>query len=177
MDVVLTFAVIAVVLLVGAAAVYNGLASLRQEVRDAWGTMDLHLRRRYDLLAPLVAAVRATGEPYPPALTAALTAKNQAAVAFNPQQLAAAEATLSAHLRELFAQPPQSLANDLNFARCRADLLGVAVAIDLARGHHNAAVEAYNAALDSFPHDVAAVAFGFKPQPTFEAAASAQTAT
>ena len=99
--------------------------------------------------------------------------KNQAAVAFNPQQLAEAEATLSAHLRELFDQPPKNLANDPNFAKCRADLLGVAVAIELARGQHNGAVEAYNAALESFPHDVAAVAFGFKPQPTFEATPAA----
>ncbi len=172
MDLLLTVAMIVLVLLVGAAAAYNGLAFLRQDVRDAWGAMDQQLRRRYEMLPPLVAVVRATGEPYPPALSAALTAKNQAAVAFNPQQLATAEAALSAHLRDLFDQPPASLANDPGFARSRSDLSAAATAIGQAGRRHNDAVAAYNAALESFPHDVAAVAFGFKPQPTFEPAAA-----
>ena len=172
MDVLWIAAVTALVLLLVTAAAYNGLASLRQDVRDAWGEMDRHLRRRYDLLPPLVACARSTGDPHPPALAAALVAKNQAAVAFNPQQLAAAEAALSAHLRELFDHLPPALAAAPAFRQVKADLSAVAVAITQSARRYNDAVHAYNTVLLSFPHDVVATAFGFKPQPTFELAPS-----
>jgi LemA protein len=168
MDIVWTVAILGVAVLLWTAAAHNGLASLRQDVRGAWGVLDEQLRRRYELLSPLVAVARDAGEGSHPALSAALTAKNQAAVAFNPQQLAAAEASLTASLRSLFDQPPQALANNRAFADARTDLAAVARSIELAVSRHNAAVQAYNAALVSFPHDVVAALFGFKPQPPFE---------
>ena len=166
MDGALIIAVLFAALLLLLIAAHNGLASLRQDVRDAWGAMDAELRRRYDLLPGLVAAARAAGPTIPAALAAAMTAKNRAAVAFSPHQLADAEAALSAHLRDLFAQPPASLAGVPAFARSRSVLLAAQLRVDDASRRYNAAVEDYNAALGSFPHDVVAAAFGFKPQPT-----------
>ncbi len=168
--VVLTAVVAAAAVLLAAAGTYNGLSALRQDVRDAWAQMDGQLRRRYDLLPALTAAARATGEPVPPPLAAALAAKNRATVAFNPQQLAAAEAGVTAGLRDLFAAPPPALADAPAYARLRADLSAVDATIDGAARRYNDAVHAYNAALASFPHDVAAALFGFKPQPMFEPA-------
>ena len=167
MDVLLTLAVIAVVVLLATLAAYNGLAGLRQDVRDAWAAMDAELRRRSDLLPPLAAAVRATGEPSPVPLAAVLAAKNQAAVAFNPHQLAEAEAALSSALEQLFAAPPATLAGNPAFARCRADLATAGDRMAAAGRRYNAAVHAYNAARVSFPHDAVAATFDFKPQPTF----------
>ena len=167
MDVLLTLAVIGVVVLLATLAAYNGLAGLGQDVREAWAAMDAELRRRSDLLPPLAAAARATGEPQPPLLAAVLAAKNQAAVAFNPHQLAEAEAAMSAALAELFAAPPAALVGNPAFARCRADLSVAGDRIAAAGRRYNAAVHAYNAARASFPHDAVAATFGFKPQPTF----------
>jgi LemA protein len=167
MDGFLIVAAVLVVVLLLVTAAHNGLAMLRQDVRDAWGSMDAQLRRRYDLLPPLVSIARATGEPIPPALAAALTAKNQAAVAFNPHQLAEAEAALTAHLRELFARPPGPLSALPAFAPSRALLLAAQSDIDRSVRRYNEVVEAYNTALLSFPHDIVALAFGFKAQPVF----------
>ena len=168
-DVVLMVVVVTgVVVLLVAVAAYNGLSALRQDVRDAWGDMDGQLRRRYELLGPLTSAARTAGGPTPPALAAVLEAKNRAAVAFNPAQLADAEADITAGLRELFSGPPPALAAAPAFARARADLLAVDAAIGGAGRRYNDAVHAYNAARVSFPHDAVALAFGFKAQPMFE---------
>lgn len=160
-DAFLTFAALAVAALLVVAGAYNGLAALRQEVRDAWADMDAELRHRYDLLPSLVAASRAAGEA-PPALAAVLAAKNQAAVAFSPQQLATAEAALSAHLRELFATRVAGLDQP------RADLTAAEGRIVRAARRYNAAVAEYSAVRGSFPHGVVAATCGFQAQPAFE---------
>ncbi len=154
-EVSLAIAVVVAVAALVTAGAYNGLAELRQAVRDAWAGLDGDLRRRSDLLPPLASAAR--GDPR---LAAVLAAKNRAAVAFNPEQLAAAEGELTAHLRTLLADPA--------FAGHRPDLSAAHSRLAAAVGRYNRAVLAYNAARASFPHDAVAAVFGFKPQPTFE---------
>jgi LemA protein len=166
-DAALFAAVFAIVAALAAMGTYNGLKALRAEVRDAWADMDAELVRRYELLPPLVAAARATCDPTPAGLSAAVAARNRAAVAFDPQQLADAESAVTAGLRALFASPPPALAAHPSYARSRADLLAAEGRITDAGDRYNATVAAYNAALRSFPQDWAAAAFGFKPQPTF----------
>ena len=52
-----TIAIIAVVLLYFI-AVYNGLVSRQNQVKEAWATIDTQLKRRYDLIPNLVETVR-----------------------------------------------------------------------------------------------------------------------
>ena len=53
----IAIAVVAVILLYFI-AVYNGLVSRRNQVREAWSTIDTQLKRRYDLIPNLVESVR-----------------------------------------------------------------------------------------------------------------------
>ena len=39
-------------------AVYNGLIARRNQVREAWATVDTQLKRRYDLIPNLIETVR-----------------------------------------------------------------------------------------------------------------------
>ncbi len=162
MDVFLSAALIAVVVLLATAAAHNGLAALRQDVRDAWAAMDAELRHRYDLLPPLVVAARSNGRPAPPALAAVLSARNRAAVAFNPQQLAEAESALTRHVHELFD------AADPDLARRRPELLAAEGRIGRAIRRYNDAVSGYNAVRASFPHDLVAAVFGYTAQVPFD---------
>ena len=52
-----TVAVIVVILLY-IIAVYNGLIARRNQVREAWATVDTQLKRRYDLIPNLIETVR-----------------------------------------------------------------------------------------------------------------------
>ena len=161
MEVAALVSILILVAVVTTAAAYNAVASLRQDVRDAWAAMDAELRRRAELLPAVVNAARADGGPTPPALAAAVAARNRAAVAIDADHLAVAESDLSRHLRELFASTSPALAG------CRAGLTSADAAIAAAGGRYNDAVGSYNAALASFPTSWAATAFGFGPQAVF----------
>ena len=167
MDFVALVVVAVVAAALTAAAAYNGLADGRQAVRDAWSALDAALRRRADGIAPLAALARVAGET-PADLTVALSAKNQAAVAFNPRQLAEAESALTGALTRLLAEPPPDLSSQPGFGRCKSDLVAAGRALSAEVGRYNDAVATYNATLASVPHQWAAVAFGFKPQLPFE---------
>ena len=165
MDGLSILAVLLVVVLLTALAAYNGLMSLRQDVRAAWAAMDVQLHKRYALIPPLASAARGPDASAPPGLAAAVAAKNRAAVAFNPAQLASAEADLTAGLHALFASPPPGTVGTPAFDRARAELAAAEATIATAARTYNAAVADYNAALRSFPMDWAALLFGFRPQP------------
>ena len=47
-----------VILLVFVAWIYNGLVRARNRVDNAWGQVDVQLRRRYDLIPNLVETVK-----------------------------------------------------------------------------------------------------------------------
>ena len=53
----IAIAVIAVILLYFI-AVYNGLIARKNQVREAWSTIDTQLKRRYDLIPNLIETVR-----------------------------------------------------------------------------------------------------------------------
>ena len=46
------------VVLVGAAAMYNGLVKLREQAEAAWADIDVQLKRRHDLIPNLVETVK-----------------------------------------------------------------------------------------------------------------------
>ncbi|MBL8041190.1 MAG: LemA family protein, partial [Chthonomonas sp.] len=47
-----------VLILFAAIGIYNGLVSLRQQTGNAWGQIDVQLKRRYDLIPNLVETVK-----------------------------------------------------------------------------------------------------------------------
>src|SRR5438270_9482071 len=97
------------VLVVGVLVVmsaYNGLVSLREQVRGAWAQIDVLLKRRYDLIPNLVETVKGYAAHERQTLEAVIVARNQAATAAamgNPAQLSQAEGALGGALRQLFA--------------------------------------------------------------------------
>ncbi len=172
-EVLTILGILVALVLVGMLAAYNGVADLRQDVRTAWRAMDEALRQRYDRLPALVAAVRNAGSPddrVGAALAAATAAKNNAAVAFSPEQLAAAEAKLSVALSDLFshATARPELTGDPAFQKARTEMLASDAEITKARLAYNDAVVTYNSAVRSFPYDVVATAAGLKQQVTFD---------
>ena len=75
-----TIAVIAVLLLYFI-AVYNGLVARRNQVREAWATVDTQLKRRYDLIPNLVETVRGAAKHESETLSAVTAARNAAMAA------------------------------------------------------------------------------------------------
>jgi len=169
-EAVVVVGIIAAIVLLMLLSTYNGLMQQRQEVRSAWAQIDEQLKRRYDLVPVLISTVQSQGGTAAAKLPAVSAAKNQAAVAFNPTQLAQAEAALSVAIHDVLATIANdpALSGNSSLIEIRQQLLASEKQIDQARQRYNERVDALNATLASFPQVVTAKVIGLHEQPGFE---------
>ncbi len=153
---------------------YNGLVRRRNRTEEAWSEIDVELKRRHDLIPNLVETVKgyaaheqATFE----AVTAARAGAVSAGATGDPAKIAPAEDRLTQSLRSLFAvaeQYPQLRAVE-TFTRLQEELTATEDKIEYARRYYNTSARDYNIALQTFPRNLVAGAFGFRPVGYFEA--------
>jgi LemA protein len=164
-----------VVIAVWAMSAYNGLVGLRNQVKNAFAQIDVQLKRRYDLIPNLVETAkgyikheRETLEAVIAARSAAMSA--QASASADPtdggavRQLGVAENALGASLGRFFAVAeayPDLKANQ-NMLQVSEELTSTENKIAFARQAFNDTVMGYNIAVEQFPGNLLANAFGFK---------------
>jgi LemA protein len=158
--------------LAAGAWIYNRLVAERNLAREGYADIDVQLKRRADLVPPLVEAVRAYAA-YEKATLTAVTELRTHALGFGPQPAAArfgAERELGAKLKQLLLLQenyPQ-LKADANFRELSSRLVDTEDKLEHARRFYNGAVNQYRNRLESFPDVIVARAFGFAPLPFFE---------
>lgn len=163
-----TIAVIAVVLLYFV-MVYNGLVSRRNQVREAWSTIDTQLKRRYDLIPNLIETVRGAAKHERETLTA-VTAARDAAMAAGGATRADAENKLTETLKNLFAVSenyPTLRANE-NFLDLQRELTDTETKIQAARQFYNNVVMGLNTQIEQFPSNIIARMFNITQEKMFE---------
>ena len=167
---------VVVVLAFGAVLAYNGLVRMRTRTAEAWSQIDVELKRRHDLIPNLVQTVtgyavheRGTFD----AVTQARAAAVSAGTSGNPGEIARAENALSASLRSLFAVAENypALRAVESFTQLQEQLTATEDKLEYARRYYNASARDYDAALQTFPRNLLAGAFGFRPVGFFEAEA------
>ena len=159
-----------VLILFGAIAMYNQLVSLRQQTGNAWGQIDVQLKRRYDLIPNLVETVKGYMAHEKDTLERVIQARNQALQATGPAEKAKAESAVSGALANIFALTeayPELKANE-NMAILQEELRSTENKISFARQYYNDIVTAYNTKIESFPWNIFAGAGNFKPRELFE---------
>jgi len=156
-------------------ATYNRLVTFRQRVKEAWADIDVQLKRRHDLIPNLVETVKGyvTHESTVfQNVTQARAAAVAAGASASPQERAQAENMLTTALRSVFAVAenyPQLQAVQ-EFKDLSENLTATEDKIAFARRFYNGNVRDYNTALQTFPTNVLAGAFGFKSEEYFELA-------
>jgi len=159
-----------VLLVIFAIGIYNRLVRLRNRVEAAWSQIDVQLKRRYDLIPNLVETVKGYAAHERETLDAVITARQQTAQADSVEDRAQAENMLTGALRQLFAVAeayPDLKANQ-NFLALQEELTGTESRIAFSRQFYNEQVLAYDNATETFPTNIFASAFNFKPKPYFE---------
>jgi LemA protein len=168
-----------VLIAVGAVLVvslYNKLVQLRNRVRNAFAQIDVQLTRRYDLIPNLIESVKGYMQHERETLEAVVQARNAAvtglrAAAADPangeaiKALAAAETTLGGTLGRLFALAesyPDLKANE-NMLRFQEELSSTENKVAFSRQAFNDAVLGYNNACETFPSNIVANTFNFRP--------------
>jgi LemA protein len=159
-----------VLILFGCIWIYNNLVTLRQQTANAWGQIDVQLKRRYDLIPNLVETVKGYMKFEQETLEKVIQARNMAIGARTPGQKAAADQQVTSSLNGLFAiaeQYPDLKANQ-NMLSLQEELKSTENKIAFARQYYNDVVTVYNTKLEVFPSSIFASAGGFKPRELFE---------
>ena len=170
--------VVAAILVFWFVGAYNGLISLKNQTYNALKQIDVQLKRRHDLIPNLVQAVQGAMQFEKETLQAVIEARNQAikvAAGSDPQnvaKMAAAEGQLTGALGKLLAvvEAYPDLKATGNIGQLQEELTSTENKIGFARQFFNDIATAFNTALQVFPSNMIANAFGFKPTELFEAA-------
>jgi LemA protein len=150
---------------------FNGLISLRNRMRAAWGDVDALLKRRADLIPNLVAAVSGYLGHEERTLTEVTEARVAAqATRGGPEQRAAAENALTARVRQLLAvvENYPDLRASVNVLDLQAQLTETEDDLASARRYYNAVVRDYNTRRERFPDLLLAGPLGFRGAEFFE---------
>lgn len=161
-------------LLFWAVGAYNRLVRLKNIIANAFGQIDVQLKRRYDLIPNLVDAARKYLVHERETLEAVTFARNQARAASDAARsrpthapevlaLAAAEQALSGSLGQLFAvaEAYPELKADETIRELSEELTSTENKVAFARQAYNDAVLDYNNAQAQFPALLVARLFGF----------------
>lgn len=178
MEISLIFIIgIIVLAVIVVAGIYNSLVSRRNMVRNAFSSIDVYLRKRHDLIPNLVETVKAYATHEQETFTAVIEARNQAASGqLSESQRLQTETQIGSGVQRLFALSENypDLRSNENFLNLQRNLAEIEEQISAARRAYNAAVLEINNAVETFPSNLFAAAFGFKQHDFFEATPSAR---
>jgi LemA protein len=172
---------VAIVLGLWVAGVYNSLVTLRNRFKNAFAQIDVQLKRRYDLIPNLVEVAKGYMKHESGTLEAVIKARNVAyaasqAAAANPADAGAmkgllgAEAGLAGAMSRLMVvseQYPDLKANQ-NMMQLTEEMTSTENKISFARQAYNDSVMTYNTRRESFPTNILAGMFNFAEAQLFQ---------
>jgi LemA protein len=158
---------------------YNSIQTQDEQVKSAWSEVLNQYQRRADLIPNLVATVKGYAAQEQQVLLGVTEARAKVgSIQATPElvndpeafkKFLAAQGELKSALSRLLVVTenyPQ-LKSDQNFRDLQAQLEGTENRITVARNRYIQAVQDYNVTVRSFPGNLTAMMFGYKPKPNF----------
>lgn len=172
MTIAIIIAAVAVIIIIWAVVSYNGFVRLRNTIEEAFSTMDVYLKKRYDLIPNLVETVKGYAKHEKETLEHVIAARNMAASATTLEERVEKENILQGTLKSLFAiaESYPDLKANTNFLELQGELSRIEDEIANSRKYYNAVVKQYNIKREAFPSTIIAGMFGFEKKPMFEVA-------
>ena len=167
----ITIAVVAVLLIIVLnICAHNALVRAKNKANEAFSSIDVHLKMRYDLIPNLVEVVKGHMQHE------AEVMKNVSAVRANANSAKSIGEKIDAAnkagqvIEQLFATSENypELKSDKLFRRLSREMVDVEDKISAARRFYNSQVNKYNNLVMQFPMSIFAKVFGFKTEKTFE---------
>jgi LemA protein len=152
-------------------AIFNGLVGKKNQVESVFSTVDVMLKKRYDLIPNLVETVKGYAAHERGVLEEIVKLREKALSGDVPlEQKVEIDSRLSRMLGGLMARVeayPQLKASD-NFMQLQRTLAEMEEQISAARRTFNAAVLEYNNAVQMFPGNIVASVMGYSARSFFE---------
>ena len=164
-------AVVLLVPLIWLIATYNRFARLRQHIRESWSGIDVELKRRYELIPNLVSTVKGYAAHERETLERIIEARNRAMANHGSQaEQAVDESAMMICVKRLFALAENypSLKADAHFLALQKELANTEDRIAATRRFYNANIREMNQLCLTFPSNLVASMFSFRPGTFFE---------
>lgn len=151
----------------------NGFVKLKNKAEEAWATIDVYLKKRFDLIPNLVETVKGYAKHESETLQNVVAARNIAAGAKTPAEKIDAANNLTSSLRTFFnvvqESYPQLRANT-NFLDLQGQLKGIENELESSRRYYNGVVKSFNTKLELFPACIVGkrMGEGYEKKPYFE---------
>jgi len=158
---------------------YNTFQSLDEEVKADWSEVLSQYQRRADLVPNLVKTVKGYADHEEKVFSEVAEARAKVGsiqatpelindeAAFAKFQQAQSEMTSALSRLLVVAENYPQLKADAGFRDLQAQLEGTENRVTVARNRYIQAVKEYNIAVRSFPNNLTASMFGYKPKPSF----------
>lgn len=150
---------------------WNSLIKLSNDVDEAFATMDVSLKKRWDLIPNLVETVKGYAKHESETLEAVIQARNTYVSATTPEAQMKADGDLEKAISKLFAltESYPDLKANTNFQHLQQELTETESKIASARQFYNDTVLLYNNKVEMVPSNIIASLFKFKKEAFFEA--------
>ena len=162
--------ILVLIILVYGFIVYNSLIKLDNKVNEAFATMDVYLKKRWDLIPNLVETVKGYSKHEKDTLEQILKIRNSVYDNIsNDNKIKTNEALTNniARIMLLAESYPELKANE-HFLELSKELTNVENEIAQARKYYNAVVRLFNNKVEMFPSNLIACIIGYKPKLMFE---------
>lgn len=151
----------------------NNFVRLKNKVEEAWATIDVFLKKRFDLIPNLVETVKGYAKHESQTLEKVVAARNIAMQAKTPEEKMQAAKELSGSLRTFFSAVAESypeLKANTNFLDLQNQLKNIESELEGARRYYNGVVKTFNTKLELFPANIVGNRMGeeYKKRPYFE---------
>lgn len=156
--VVAVLLLIAVIIICWAIGARNGFVRLKNSCEEAFSTIDVYLKKRYDLIPNVVETVKGYVKHESETLENIVKARNQAVNATTPDEKIAADASVTNAIRSInvVAEQYPDLKANASFLDLSAQLKSIESQLAEQRKYYNAMVKRLNTEKDIFPRSIVA---------------------
>ena len=170
------YIIIAIIVLIVnyALALYNSFVKLNNKVKEAFSTMDVYLKKRWDLIPNIVETVKGYAKHEKDTLKEVVELRNSTYDKMSDEEKIKTNEQLSSGINKIMALAeayPDLKANE-NFKDLSKQLTKVEDDITNSRKYYNGVVRIYNNKVEMFPSNIFAGLFGYKSKAMFEASAN-----
>lgn len=163
-------AAVVIVLILFVISQYNKLVKGRINVEEAFATMDVYLKKRFDLIPNLVETVKGYAKHEKETLEQVIALRNQNYDAMSDDEKVANGAAISKMIPKILAvaESYPDLKANANFMELSSQLQSVENDIANSRKYYNGTVKRYNLAVQTIPSNIIAGLFHFETKKMFE---------
>lgn len=162
---------IIVVILLFVLITYNKLVNSKNLVKEAFSTMDVYLKKRWDLIPNLVECVKGYAKHEQDTLESIVNLRNLQYENMNNSEKIQNGNEISSKISKIMilAESYPDLKASDNFVNLSKELVKIENDIENSRKYYNGTVKKYNIDILTFPNNLIAKIFGFKEEKMFEA--------